>query len=91
MLQVELPYVEVIERAKRPTPVPVVFTRQEVERLLSWLTGTYSQIASLLYGSALHRMESLWLRVEDMDFNYQQIIVRSGKGENPQTLLSGFA
>ena len=35
VLGIELPYVEGIERAKRPTRVPVVFTRQEVERVLA--------------------------------------------------------
>jgi integron integrase len=81
VLQVELPYVEGIERAKRPARVPVVFTRQEVERLLAQLSSTYSLIASLLYGSGLRLMEALRLRVKDVDFDYGQITVRAGKGE----------
>src|SRR5918998_2797470 len=40
VLRVELPYVEGIERARPPARVPVVFTRQEVERLLAQLVGT---------------------------------------------------
>ena len=39
-----MPYVEGIERAKRPSCVPVVFTRNEVERLLARLSGTYGLI-----------------------------------------------
>src|SRR5215218_2337950 len=47
VLQMDLPYVEGIERAKRPARVPVVFTRQEVERLLARLSSTYGLIAGL--------------------------------------------
>jgi integron integrase len=87
VLRVELPYVEGIERAKHPARVPVVFTRQEVERLLAQLTGTYSLIASLLYGSGLRLMEALRLRVKDIDFDYGQITVRAGKGEKDRRTL----
>ena len=87
VLRVELPYVEGIERAKRPARVPVVFTRQEVERLLGRLSGTYSLIASLLYGSGLRLMEALRLRVKDVDFDDRQIVVRAGKGEKDRRTL----
>ena len=53
VLGVELPYVEGIQRAKRPVRIPVVFTRQEAERLLKQLSSTYGLIAGLLYGSGL--------------------------------------
>ena len=81
VLEVDLPYVGGIERAKRPARVPVVFTREEVGRLLAELSGTYSLVASLLYGSGLRLMEALRLRVKDLDFEYGQITVRAGKGE----------
>lgn len=87
VLQVELPYVDGIERAKRPARLPVVFTRQEVSRLLAQLTGTYSLIASLLYGSGLRLMEALRLRVKDIDFDYGQITVRDGKGEKDRRTM----
>ncbi|HLL76777.1 MAG TPA: integron integrase [Pyrinomonadaceae bacterium] len=90
VLQIDLPYVEGIERAKRPARVPVVFTREEVGRLLGQLSGTYALIASLLYGSGLRLMEALRLRVKDLDFDYGQITVRSGKGEKDRrTVLPG--
>ncbi len=88
VLQLELPFVEGIERAKRPVRVPVVFTREEVGRLLGQLSGTYRLIASLLYGSGLRLTEVLRLRVKDLDFDYGQITVRAGKGEKDrQTVL----
>jgi integron integrase len=81
VLGIELPYVEGIQRAKRPTRVPVVFTRQEAERLLKQLSGTYALIAGLLYGAGLRLMEAVRLRVKDLDFEYMEILVRNGKGE----------
>ena len=89
VLQVDLPYVEGIERAKRPMRVPVVFTREEVLGLLAQILGTYNLIASLLYGSGLRLMGALRLRVKDLDFDYSQITVRAGKGEKDRrTVLS---
>jgi hypothetical protein len=55
-------------RAKRPRRLPVVLTREEVNRLLDALTGTYALMAGLLYGSGLRLMECVRLRVKDVDF-----------------------
>jgi integrase len=77
----DLPFIDGIERAKRPTHVPVVLTRAEVERVLASLSGTHRLMASLLYGSGLRLMECLRLRVKDVDFGYRQLTVRDGKGE----------
>lgn len=81
VLGAELPFIDGIERAKRPQKVPVVFTREEVQAILSQLSGTYKLIASLLYGSGLRLMESLRLRVQEVDFDYGQVTVSAGKGE----------
>ena len=87
VLQVELPYVAGITRAKRPARVPVVFTRGEVSSLMSHLSGTYSLIAGLLYGSGLRLMEAARLRVKDLDFDYMEILVRDGKGEKDRRTI----
>ena len=87
VLQVELPYVEAIHRAKRPARLPVVFTRAEVSALLSHLSGTYSLVAGLLYGSGLRLMEAVRLRVKDLDFEYAEILVRDGKGEKDRRTI----
>jgi integrase len=90
VLGVDLPYVEGITRAKRPVRIPVVFTRQEAERLLKQLTGTYGPIAGLLYGSGMRLMGAMRLRVKDLDFEYAEILVRDGKGEKDRrTILKG--
>jgi integron integrase len=87
VLGVELPYVDGIQRAKRPARILVVFTRAAAAALLSRLSGTYKLIAGLLYGSWLRLMEALRLRVKDLDFNYVEILVRDGKGEKDRRTI----
>ena len=67
--------------SKKPKRLPVVFTREEVKAVLSHLSGTNWIMAMLLYGSGLRVTECLSLRVKDIDFGYNQIVVRDSKGE----------
>ena len=67
-------------RAKKPQRLPVVLTREEVKAILTHLEGTNRLIGALLYGSGLRLMESLRLRVKDLDFSYSCIHVHDGKG-----------
>jgi integron integrase len=69
-----------IVRAKRPPRVPVVLTLAEVSRILRALKGVYWLIACLQYGSGLRLLESVRLRVKDLDFEHRAIVVRDGKG-----------
>jgi integron integrase len=67
-------------RAKKPTLVPTVLTTDEIYRLLSAMSGTHQLMAKLIYGSGMRLMECVRLRVKDIDFGLNQIVVRSGKG-----------
>lgn len=80
VLEVELPWLDNVERAKAPKRLPVVLTRAEVQALLTRLSGTHWLMASLLYGAGLRLMECLRLRVKDVDFARKEILVRDGKG-----------
>lgn len=80
VLEVELPWLDNVERAKAPKRLPVVLTRAEVQALLTRLSGTHWLMASLLYGAGLRLMECLRLRVQDVDFGRKEILVRDGKG-----------
>jgi integron integrase len=80
VLQVEMDWIEDFVRAKKPERLPAVFTRSEAREILSHLTGSKWLMAALMYGSGLRLMECLRLRVKDIEFEYQQIIVRDGKG-----------
>lgn len=80
VLEIDLPWMETMVRAKRPKRVPVVLSRDEVDRLLAQLDGRYALMASLLYGAGMRLMECVRLRVKDMDFERNEICVRDGKG-----------
>lgn len=67
--------------AKKPSKLPVVFTREEVKQILLQLNGTSWLMGQLLYGAGLRVMECVRLRVKDVDFGYGQIVVRDGKGK----------
>jgi integron integrase len=88
VLQVELPWMEDIRRAKRPERLPVVLNREEVAALLAEMDGVTWLLASLLYGAGLRLMECLRLRVQDIDFIRREITVRQGKGgKDRRTML----
>ena len=67
-------------RARKPERLPVVMTREEVKVVLGNLTGEKWLIAAILYGAGLRLMECLRLRVQDIDFSRNEILVRDGKG-----------
>lgn len=76
----DIGYVDGVVRAKRSRRLPVVLTREEVKALLSQLDGTERLMATLLYGAGLRLMECCRLRVKDIDFAQNQIVIRAGKG-----------
>jgi integron integrase len=80
VLNIDLPWLDNVVRASRPRRLPVVLTQAEARAVIAQLQGTAWLIVSLLYGSGLRVLEALRLRVKDLEFNVQQIIVRSGKG-----------
>ncbi len=67
-------------RAKRPKRLPVVLSQSEIVSLLTRLDERPRLMASLLYGTGMRVMECLRLRVQDVDFDYNQILIRNGKG-----------
>ncbi|MGA8051864.1 MAG: integron integrase [Burkholderiales bacterium] len=75
-----LPWLDQVERAKRPARLPTVLSVPEIQRLLGEMEGTKWLMASLLYGAGLRLRECLKLRVKDIDFDYRQILVRDAKG-----------
>ncbi|PTQ89490.1 integron integrase [Agitococcus lubricus] len=76
-----------ILRAKRKTKLPTVLAKQEVERLLDGLEGVIALMAHLLYGTGMRLMECVRLRVQDIDFELNQIMVRNGKGSKDRVTM----
>ena len=93
VLDIDLPWMNDITRAKKPQRLPVVLTVEEVRRVLARMDGQHGLMAELLYGAGLRLLECARLRVKDVDFGYRQITVRDGKGEEdrmtmlPQTVI----
>jgi integron integrase len=81
ILKIDLPWLDGIQRAKKPTRLPVVLSRDEVRSLLAQLDGTRWLIVSLIYGGGLRLTEALRLRVKDLDFHYMQLVIRDAKGQ----------
>lgn len=80
VLEIDLPWLDEVVRAKRPQRVPVVLTPAEVRAVLAHLTAPHDLLARLLYGSGLRIGEATRLRVKDVDFDRRSIVVRDGKG-----------
>jgi integron integrase len=80
VLAIDLPWMASVVRAKRPRRLPSVLSRDEVTRLFAMMDGRTALIARLLYGTGMRLMEGLRLRVKDVDFARNEIIVRDGKG-----------
>lgn len=80
ILQRKIGFVEGVIRAQRPKRLPVVLTREEVRKILGGMSGTPWLMATLLYGAGLRLMECCRLRVKDIDFSQNQIVIRDAKG-----------
>ncbi len=88
VLEIELPWLDGVTRAKKPARLPVVLTAAEVRNVLAHLDGTHHLVASLLYGAGLRLMEAIRLRVKDVDFERREITVRNGRGgKDRRTML----
>lgn len=90
VLEIDPGWIQEKKRPKRPRKIPVVFSHDEVKQVFMHLDGVYWIMAHLLYGSGLRLMECVRLRVKDIDFENNQIIVRDGKGnKDRRSILPG--
>jgi integron integrase len=69
-----------VVRAKQPQRLPIVLTADEVGAVLRNIDDMYWLPACLMYGSGLRLMETVRLRVKDLDFDHRAVVVRGGKG-----------
>ena len=87
VLQIELGNITNHIRAKRPRKLPVVFTKTEARLVIKELKGFYKLLAILMYGGGLRVLECVRLRVKDIDFQYNQITIRDGKGQKDRITM----
>jgi len=81
VLKVDLPWLSDVIRAKKPARLPTVLTQEETRVLLKYVDDPLMDlIVRLLYGTGMRLMECLRLRVKDVEFTRNEIVVRDGKG-----------
>lgn len=80
ILKQDMGFLQNVVRAKKPKRIPVVMSRDEVQKIIYSLEGIHQTMAILLYGTGMRLMECFRLRIKDIDFDNNQIIVRDGKG-----------
>jgi len=80
VLDIQLPWLDNVETAKRPKYLPVVLTVREVNAMLEHVHGTVGLILRLVYGTGMRINECVSLRVKDVDFERNEVLIRDGKG-----------
>ena len=86
VLNKEFEKVEGVVRAKRKTYIPVVLSRDEVNRVTCSLDYPYDLVTKLLYGCGLRLFECLKLRIQDLNFDMKVLTIHDGKGQKDRTL-----
>ena len=90
VLALELGSIGKIERPTRQPKVPTVLTKDEVRRVLGAVAAEHQLACQLLYGTGMRLLECLRLRVKDVDFGRNEIVVHDGKGAKDRvTMLPG--
>ena len=87
VLAIELPWLNGINRPTQKRRIPDVLTKDEVAGLLAQMEGETALIARLLYGTGMRLMEGMRLRIKDVDFDRQVIIVRDAKGGKDRVVM----
>jgi integrase len=75
-------------RSKRGRRLPTVLTKEDVMRLIGAIDGIYGLMAQIIYGGGLRLKECVRLRVKDVEFEKNTLMIRGAKGDKDrQTLL----
>jgi integron integrase len=73
-------------RAKEKVYVPVVLTQDEVKEVLFYMSGIYKLMLMLLYGCGLRMNELLRLRVKDIDFGFNNVVIFDSKSQRDRVV-----
>ena len=87
VLGIELPWMDGINRPTSKKRIPSVLTRDEVAGVLAQMDGVTALLARMLYGTGMRLMEGMRLRVKDVDFDRNVIIVRDAKGGKDRVVM----
>ncbi len=75
----DLPWMDVIRRAKRPRRLPTVLSEAEVMAVLAQMEVLQALMAALLCGTGMRLVKCLRLRIKDVDLARNEIVVRDGE------------
>ena len=87
VLNVDLPWLNDVNRPTQKRRIPSVLTKDEVAGLLAHMEGPTALMARLLYGTGMRPMEGMRLRIKDVDFDRHVIIVRDAKGGKDRVVM----
>ena len=88
VLEKEVGSIADVVRSKRGRRLPVVLTKDEVLRLIGALEGIYALMAKIIYGGGLRLSECFRLRIKDIEFDKNTLMIRGAKGDKDrQTIL----
>lgn len=87
VLGMDLPWLQDLDRPRYARRLPTVLTQDEVALLLAAMEGEVQLVARLLYGTGMRLLEALRLRVKDVDFDHNAIVVREAKGNKDRVVM----
>lgn len=87
VLNIDLPWMDGINRPASERRIPSVLTQNEVASVFMFLEGELLLLARLLYGTGMRLMEGLRLRIKDVDFDRHVIVVREAKGNKDRVVM----
>ncbi len=74
-------------RARRKQRLPVVLSTEEVQQPLENVHGLHRLKLQVIYGGGLRLSECLRLRIKDLDFDRECMVVRASKGDKDRETL----
>lgn len=74
-------YVDNVDWSKKPRKIPTVLSVDEVAKILKLIDHSVQLPIKLMYGSGLRVSEVIRLRITDVDFEHNQLLIRSSKGK----------
>lgn len=87
VLDINLPWLNNINRPTQKRRIPSVLTKDEVAGVLANMGGPTALLARLLYGTGMRLMEGMRLRIKDVDFDRHVIVVRDAKGGKDRVVM----
>jgi len=86
VFEVEIGEIGDFVRAKNRKKVPVVMSQEETRRFFAQLKGEKLLMAQIQYAGGLRVSELMRLRVQEIDLERNQIVVRCGKGNKDRVV-----